>query len=353
MSSAEGSASGSLRFKNSSQPAKHRKKRRKVSAWAEEGEESIPAGRITPPPDILNPEPITPPRNGKARKVDEYVFDFDGYDMDQLEHPPGYDSEEDRDTFKDKLFDAMREDEGVDAWEGHFTSGQHWRGKDGTGMYVDEDGISQSKNGSVSQRIVTENGVVLTQVVLNKLQGMTDQEYTDHIRTGMWRRTHKEELARQEEAKRQQAEKERKAKEDREKRAREDAEKRRLVEERARAKTESASRQTRETYAQAWEKLASSAPDAVLDENDIPWPVDRASAAVDASSIATFLLAHIPFEDARRRKQTLRTAVLAYHPDRFDRYVNKVPEAKDQRKRVRDMGLRISQVLNDLLATIH
>lgn len=341
MSSAEG---GSLRFKNSSQPAKHRKKRRKVSAWTEEGDETPPADqRITPPPDIVNPEPITPPRNGKARKVDEYVFDFDGYDMDQLEHPPGYDSEEERDTFKDKLFNAMREDEGVDAWEGHFSSGRH----------VDKDGISQSKNGSVSQRIVTENGVVLTQVVLNKLQGMTDEEYTEHIRHGMWRRTHKEEMARQEEAKRIQAEKDRKAKEDRERRAREDAEKRRLADERARAKTESASRQTRETYAQLWEKLASSAPDATLTENDIPWPVDRSSASVDASSIATFLLAHIPFEDARRRKQTLRTAVLAYHPDRFDRYVNKVPEAKDQRKRVRDMGLRISQILNDLLATIH
>lgn len=65
------------------------------------------------------------------------------------------------------------------------------------------------------------------------------------------------------------------------------------------------------------------------------------------SAISSFLLPDsLP---ADKHKATLRQAVLAYHPDRFERFVLRVPEAKeDVRERVRELGLRVSQVLNDL-----
>ena len=90
---------------------------------------------------------------------------------------------------------------------------------------------------------------------------------------------------------------------------------------------------------------------------DFPWPLYPPMAFpplswpsltdLTSSSISSFLLPDsLP---SAQHRQTLRQATLAYHPDRFERYVLRVPEDKeDVRERLRELGLRVSQVLNDL-----
>lgn len=170
------------------------------------------------------------------------------------------------------------------------------------------------------------------------------RSYAEHVRQGMFRRTRKEEIARQEAY-----EKERKLKE--KKRAAAIAQQKALeeerlrnLEERARRKAQEGTVKSREAYQAAWARLVD--PKRQTEQlrlEDFPWPISRESGGqLDAEHVKSFLLSHLDGGDlkaeelAKKRKQALRTAVLAYHPDRFERYVLRVQES--QRSSVRDMG---------------
>jgi hypothetical protein len=172
----------------------------------------------------------------------------------------------------------------------------------------------------------------------------------------MFRRTRKEEIAREEEYQRQQALKEKKRLETMARVKAMEEERQRKLEERARHKAAAGVKQTREAYQASWARLVASdtAKDQDLRVEDFPWPVDQGRAGkLDAEGVREFLTKHLRYsdedldEDARKKKEkmAIRTAVLAYHPDRFDKYVRRV-KGESQRESVREMGCECAPALD-------
>lgn len=166
----------------------------------------------------------------------------------------------------------------------------------------------------------------------------------------MYRRTRREELARLEAV---EASRKRKAQQKAEELARfaaAEAERESLRLERARRKAAQGKAKTREAYQAAWARLVDpSRQKEQLRMEDFPWPISLQSAdagageagKLDRDSVRLFLTAHLDLvegeRDRKKEKMAVRTAVLAYHPDRFDRYVMRVKEGKE-RDAVRQMG---------------
>ncbi|GAA6060845.1 hypothetical protein JCM10212_005263 [Sporobolomyces blumeae] len=217
----------------------------------------------------------------------------------------------------------------------------------------------------------------------NHLGGMDDDEYAEFVRAGMWRLKNRDEVERLE-----RVEKERKAREERERREnlerdRKERERIRRLEEKRKRRNVEFEQQARERYEQAWQRLqrptttattttATRTPDETtatpatpkpstsvpLQFTDFAWPIFPAVAFpplswpvvtdLTTASISTFLLPSTLSPDERKVK--LRAAVLSYHPDKFERLIVKIPEDKDDvRERVRELGLRASQVLNEMM----
>jgi flagellar biosynthesis GTPase FlhF len=202
---------------------------------------------------------------------------------------------------------------------------------------------------------------------------MDEEEYAEYIRAGMWRRKNKDEVERLARLEKEKREREAKEAVENEKRRREERERIKRLEEKKRKTSEKEERDARERYESQWRKLTTaSAPQPPraaegidsdttalfpLRFTDFPWPLYPpmplpplswpAGKDVTASAISNFLLSHL---SADKRKAVLRQAVLAYHPDRFERHVLRIPEEKeDVRERVRELGLRVSQTLNELM----
>ncbi|GAA5854212.1 hypothetical protein JCM3766R1_005611 [Sporobolomyces carnicolor] len=225
---------------------------------------------------------------------------------------------------------------------------------------------------------------------------MDEEEYAEYIRAGMWRRQNKERLEQLARLERERERREAQEEADR----REHERKERLRRDRAqrdkRRQVEAERSEARERYELGWKRLqlvlqqpqdASTTKGACLRFTDFVWPSFPPFALppitwpspheLDASSIQDFLFP--PDLSADDRKAKMRSAVLSYHPDRFERLVDKIVqddhddardgtgdadrdgeddgEGKKERamgrgdvkERVRELGLRVSQVLNDLL----
>lgn len=299
-----------------------------------------------------------PPRPSKDRPYVPYTFDDDDAES-RIPSASSYkpDRAREEEEFNQKLFDAMREDEGgLDPFSeaGRYSGFSYdYREADpsvGNGAF--------GRTGVRDDRFVDPvSGVVLNRVIFK--DAMNDEEYAEHVRRGMFRRTRKEEIAREEEYQRQQALKEKKRLETMARVKAMEEERQRKLEERARHKAAASVKQTREAYQASWARLVASdtAKDQDLRVEDFPWPVDQGRAGkLDAEGVRDFLTKHLRYsdedldDDARRKKEkmAIRTAVLAYHPDRFDKYVRRV-KGESQRESVREMGLRVSQVLNEIL----
>lgn len=301
---------------------------------------------------------MTPPRAASSR-----VFDDDGFDESSL--PPGQAVKPE--VWVDKLMDAVESDSGPGYYEDL--------------MYSRQNAAAFSYGGAAGIAMgVTKSG----------LDAMDEEEYAEHVRAGMWRRKNKDEAERAEAADKARRAREAKEAIESEKRQRVEREKIRKLEEKTKQRNKRDELDARERYDSAWKKLqapprvpppaataqppptstpaptadeASAAPAPVAPQHyplrytDFPWPLYSnvpyppiswpAAADITATAISTFLLSHL---DAAAKKAALRAAVLAYHPDRFDRLVSRIPEEKeDVRERVKELGLRVSQVLNDLL----
>jgi hypothetical protein len=158
----------------------------------------------------------------------------------------------------------------------------------------------------------------------------------------MFRRTRKEELARQEELAKLRAAKERKKAEDLARMRALEAERERKLEERARKKAQAGTIKSREAYQAAWARLVDpKSQNEHLRSDEFPWPLaGDAGGEIDKKAVKEFLTAHLEVEDGKKIKQAIRTAVLAYHPDRFDRYVSRVKN-EQERDSVRAMGCKL------------
>lgn len=286
---------------------------------------------FTPEPEALD-EPITPPRGGYKRTHYTLERESDFVDLPQ----PSAKYENDAD-FNERLFEAMREDE--PAHDDLYYVPDRWR--------------------TTAATNVNANGVPFTAIQLpegHAVNGLTDDQYAEYMRNGMWRKTHAEALKAAEARDRQRAQREKEAKHRREQARREEAQRIQKLAQAKRQLQKEKRESEREAYRQKWAALIATPKDHPLSSTDFPWPVSASSGSVTKASISDFLFDDedeaAGEDDSKLRKQALRAAVLAYHPDRFDRFVQRVPEKHNQKEQVKEMGLRVSQILNELLGEL-
>lgn len=218
-------------------------------------------------------------------------------------------------NFRAKLFDAMEDDERLDAIEARFNAYRVPERWESTGTKSSKDNPDY----------------------------MDDDEYAEWIRRGMWERRHKQEQEQQERER-----EERKARERRQKR-----DQARLEEDARRARREREIRKanaTFEQYLSSWTALTSNlSTRTVLFLKDIPWPMNpppRSALDVTADAISSFLLSQSHSLN-RPRKQRIRDALLIYHPDRFDKWVSMI-EDNAEKEKAREIAGEIVRVLNSL-----
>lgn len=243
-------------------------------------------------------------------------------------------------AFRQKLFDAMAEDEPLDSLEAEygFTVPSRWR--NGTGTTYAHAGMAKSG-----------------------LEAMEEEEYAEYVRRNMWRRTHRQEVIAMEERDREAKRKERELKEARRKQREDERERKRRAEQREQKKAERERQGHREAYTAKWASLNASkaaAPNgAHLQFSDIPWPVypprdsPISADSLTSEAISRFLLDPVAGPssaelDSAGVRDVLRAAIRSYHPDRFRRHADRL---SDGRERALEWGLKVSQVLNTLVET--
>ncbi|GAA5975007.1 hypothetical protein JCM11641_006800 [Rhodosporidiobolus odoratus] len=311
-------------------------------------------------------ESLTPPRHRPAASSQSVTPDDWGFDESSLPPEQAHKRTRTDDEFFESLADAEQQDQGVGYFEEELFSRQM---PTYNSYYGSAAGAAAGfEKGSTG----------------NHLAQMDEEEYAEYVRAGIWRMRHKEELERQERAAKEKKVKEEREKKENEKRNREERERIRKLEERRKQKNKEEEEGAQRRYEEGWKRLqqpapasaSSAAPTATPTDNfqpsssskpptpyplrftDFPWPLFPPLALpplswpqvsdFTAPAISTFLLPDsLPSE---KHKAVLRQAVLAYHPDRFERLVGRIPEEKeDVRERVRELGLRVSQVLNELM----
>lgn len=163
----------------------------------------------------------------------------------------------------------------------------------------------------------------------------------------MYRRTRKEEIARQERLAEERKAKEQKKFEDFQRMQEMEMERQRKLEEKARRKNQEGHTRSREAYQASWARLVDpKSQNDKLGMEDYPWPHLSENGEMTGESVKRFLLDHLSDIDDERemekkKKQAIRTAVLAYHPDRFERYVQRAKRESDKDS-IRQMGCRSS-----------
>ncbi|KAG0140677.1 hypothetical protein CROQUDRAFT_99781 [Cronartium quercuum f. sp. fusiforme G11] len=99
----------------------------------------------------------------------------------------------------------------------------------------------------------------------------------------------------------------------------------------------------------------------ILRPDEIPWPFYPPELVNDCfpfptppadqithHSVKQFLIGHIPASDSTAKRKVIRAALLVYHPDRFNRLIHRIKDIDGAQSKVRELGLRVSQILNEL-----
>lgn len=229
---------------------------------------------------------------------------------------------EDR-LFREKMFAALEEDEPLDALEAQygFTVPSRWR-----------PGGHDYASGGMAK---------------SGLEGMEEEEYCEYVRKNMWRRTHREEVAAMEAREKETKRKERELKEAKRKAAEERREKDRKDKEKAARHAQKERKKHRDAYVVKWATLNDASQTSALRFSDIPWPAYPPNQSFSLEAVSDFLLDHLG-PDTTIRREALRTAIRTYHPDRFERHLIRLPEETGERAKARDIGLRVSQILNEM-----
>ncbi|KAG1860838.1 hypothetical protein F4604DRAFT_1882581 [Suillus subluteus] len=277
-------------------------------------------------------------------------------------HKPDYDtilSELEEARFKEKMWDALRDDERLDGIDARFNDYAHvpdrWR-------------ANAARGGSPEDQTDMDP------------RFMDDDTYAEWIRAGMWRRKH----ARQyEEEARMKAEKAARSARKKEMKA-ETARLEKAVEERRKQKKRERESQREENaraeYDRKWKVLLdpNTQHASSLSFGDIPWPLfvpmtqsdtahsDASSITLEhftATAISAFLIpisttsalaqevgVSLPIHDRdkKEKKEKLREAMLRFHPDKFEgRVMRKIIET--DKDRVREAVGQVVRVLNILM----
>lgn len=325
-------------------------------------------------------ESLTPPRNPPRPKP---ILEDDDWGPDESALPPeqAYKRTRTEDEFYESLADAQAQDQGVGYYEDELFARQ-------VPAYATHYSSAAAAAAGIDPNLATKS---------TWLSNMDDDEYAEYVRAGMWRVKNKAEVERMERAEKERKEREERERREQEKSRREERERIRNLEERKKRKTKEEEEGARQRYDEGWRKLqhavatappppparsasksATPTTEASADDgaeeseaiastaqanafplrfSDFPWPLYPPMAFpplswpstedITSSTVSAFLLPDSLAAD--KHKNVLRQAVLAYHPDRFERYVLRIPEDKEEvRDRVRELGLRVSQVLNDL-----
>ncbi|KAG8740129.1 hypothetical protein FRC12_016103 [Ceratobasidium sp. 428] len=201
--------------------------------------------------------------------------------------------------FREKLFDAMGDDAGLDGAEAHYNDY----------AYVPPRWTDSRQS---SNKLAGED-----------LTNMEDEQYAEWVREGMWKRTHRAEVEAQE-----RAEEERKKRKEKEKARREETRKMEQEAGERRARRQHAKEQQHAVnawiaYDERWAQLrAGQAQPEELAFTDLPWPtyppprLPLPPEALSRQAISAFLLSPL-HSIGKPRRQRLREALLLYHPDRF------------------------------------
>ncbi|KAJ7828541.1 hypothetical protein B0H14DRAFT_3088216 [Mycena olivaceomarginata] len=324
--------------------ADHRahKKRKRESKRSRKGSEASESRRTDSKP--------TRKWDSSDSDRDEDVYDYDAIRA-ELEEA----------RFREKMAGAFEDDDRLDSLEAQMNDYAHvpdrWRtGADAGRSRVDYD-------------------VGADELLKMDPRHMDDEEYAEWIRAGMYRKTHAQEYAEE-----QQKKASRDARRAQEKAAK--AETARLAklaeEERKRKKLEKEIRRTdyaREEYHLRWKILLAAPSDSenALTFNDIPWPIasahrqkpDKGSSQtapppvslddLTVDAIAAFLvppsLSVNAETEKKHRKDKLRETFLRFHPDKFEgRLMGRVRES--DRQRVRDAIGVVVRALNALTGEV-
>lgn len=277
-----------------------------------------------------------------------------------------YQRMDEEDEFNEKLRSAMEEDQGCGFYEERMMSSSS---------------AAFSYGGAAGSVIGLE-----LERGYGGLDSLDEEEYAEYIRAQMWKRNHRDEVNRMEQVERQRKMKEEKERIENELRRSAERERIKRLEEKVKRRGQKEESDARQRYEVMWKKILSipAAPTAPIpipeDEEafegpipapphpfplrytDFPWPLYPPApfpplswptpADITSSAVSNFLLGHLSSasSDAATKKAIIRSAVLAYHPDRFDRLLLRIPSEKEEvAERVKELGLRVSQVLNDLM----
>lgn len=243
------------------------------------------------------------------------------------------------DSFQEKLWDALGDDDRFDAIEARLNEYAHipqrWRGvgSQAYGQYNTEGGL--------------EDDPAL----------MNDDEYAEWVRVGMWKKRNA--AAHHEQQRQKAAQAVAKAEGARILREKEDARRRKRDEQQRRRRVEA-----REAYQRRWIDLLEPKPgSADLGFGDIPWPVgngmpDISQLTVEAISAFLFIsekeLEEQGLDDtgrARVRKEELRATMLRFHPDKFEGRI--IPRVKlGERAAVREGANAVTRAVAALMESV-
>ncbi|KAF8178634.1 hypothetical protein K438DRAFT_1268878 [Mycena galopus ATCC 62051] len=330
--------------------SKHRKNSEASGSTSRRTDETARKWDSDDSDDVYGPHPPQPEAGPSSKPLSAENPDS--------RYKPDYDAiraELEEARFREKMAGAFEDDDRLDSLEAQMNDYAHlpdrWRTGPGRPR-VDYDHVGADDLSKMDPR------------------HMDDEEYAEWIRAGMYRKTHAQEYAEE-----QQKKAARDARRAQEKAAK--AETARLAkvaeEERKRKKLEKEIRRAdyaREEYHSRWKALLAAPPDAenALSFSDIPWPIISAhrqrkesgppptvsedDLTVDA--VAAFLVPSIPSadgEEKKHRKDKLRETFLRFHPDKFEgRLMSRVREGDQQR--VKDAIGIVVRALNALMGAV-
>lgn len=273
----------------------------------------------------------------RSRTVGDKGVDLEPPFLDPGPSTPHYDARTDpveEESFQEKLWDALRDDERVDGIEAGLNEyayiPRRWRGVGSRDSPDTVGGLGDDPN------------------------FMNDDEYAEWMRAGMWRRRNAAEH--REKERQRAAHAAAKAEAARILKTEEDA-RRRARHERERMRHANA----RDAYERHWiGLLGSKSKSADLGFGDIPWPVQGKSSNISqitAEAVSSFLF--LPGDEGhdeghkagsgRARKEELRGTILRFHPDKFEGRV--IPRVKDEEKAaVREGANAVTRAVTALMS---
>ncbi|KAG2231030.1 hypothetical protein BDF21DRAFT_351833 [Thamnidium elegans] len=169
---------------------------------------------------------------------------------------------------------------------------------------------------------------------------MTDEEHRQYIVSGMYQRTHKEEIEAEEKRKARKAKKKQEANEAKEKMKKEDEERKRVYNIYNQLEKLKQVEKEKQEYTEKWKRLDTLD---VICKKDIPWPI--VSREFSFESVRSFL----SNSNNAELKKNIRKEQTRYHPDKFiTKYIKKFKGSEKEKQGIITHVNEISGWINEL-----